>query len=98
MNKMKDRIEAARKRLGDLKAVHTKWYNGQITGDEAAAEMESIAYSAMMYLDGVPGPYLADATKKKSVRVDPHSSERLAEHVTGMTRDQINDSAKAVSD
>ncbi len=95
---MKDRIEAARKRLGDLKAVHTQWYNGQITGDEAAAEMESIAYSAIMYLDGVHGPYLTDTAKQKTVRVDPHSSERLAEHVTGMTRDEINDAAKAVSD
>ena len=56
------RIKAAKERIGDLKGVHTRWYEGRSEfADEARviSEMESIAYSAWLYLDGVPGRYLS---------------------------------------
>jgi len=57
------RSDAARKRLGDLKAVHATWYDGTGTRTEreVITEMEHIAYSVICYLDGVPGLYLNPA-------------------------------------
>ena len=47
-----DKIEAARKRLGDLKGVHTRWYAGLDGREdhEVISEMESIAYSAFSFV------------------------------------------------
>lgn len=58
------RIEAARKRLGDLKGVHAQWYMRKDTRpeDEIIRDMENIAYSAILYLNGTPGPYLKEKT------------------------------------
>jgi hypothetical protein len=57
------RADAAKKRLGDLKAVHSRWYDGKDSRatEEVVREMEHIAYSVYMYLDGQPGPYLPAA-------------------------------------
>jgi hypothetical protein len=54
-----NRIAAASARLGDLKAVHSRYYDGEDRRplSDVISEMESIAYSAMMYLEGVPGAY-----------------------------------------
>lgn len=61
------RVEAAKRRLGDLKAVHSRWIDsddGEFQSRAAAGvieEMEHIAYSVRCYLDGIDGPYLREA-------------------------------------
>ena len=61
------RIEAAKMRLGDLKALHTRFsangYPGH-SANQVIDDMEHIAYSAMMYLDGVQGVYLKPIKKE----------------------------------
>jgi len=60
VKELEGRIEAAHKRLGDLKAYHTRWAEGREQRGESALmnDMESIAYSAGCYLEGIPGNYL----------------------------------------
>ena len=55
-----ERITAAKKRLGDLKALHSRYADGRCGQTPAFVvdEMEQIAYSVLMYLEGVPGAYL----------------------------------------
>jgi hypothetical protein len=64
------RNKAARLRLGDLKAVHSQWYDGKLAGGDAAREMESIACSAHMYLAGINGPLLHEARAALAERSD----------------------------
>ena len=63
-----DMIKAAKRRLSDLKGVHTRWYMGLDTRKECdiIIEMEEIAYSASLYLDGVPGKYLPNFSSPPS--------------------------------
>jgi hypothetical protein len=56
------RIKAANQRLGDFKAAHSKWYdNPRNTNHQpehaVICELESIAFSVKMYLEGRSGPY-----------------------------------------
>ena len=57
------RIAAAKRRLGDLKKLHSEWYRKppclMDDGEEGniISEMEQIAYSVWCYLDGLDGPY-----------------------------------------
>jgi hypothetical protein len=65
-----ERIEAAKKRLGDLKALHTRYASGQcfLTPAIIIDEMEQIAYSARCYLEGIPGEYIGGNATKDTVR------------------------------
>lgn len=60
------RIMAAKKRLGDIKAIHTEWYDmpageGLLYANRNMASIEHLTYSAVMYLEGEDGPYLREA-------------------------------------
>lgn len=69
------RIHAAKERLGDIKAIHTRWYSGQDrrSMDEIMSEIESLVHSTRCYLDGIPGVYLPDPALKDATRA---ASER----------------------
>lgn len=58
------RIEAAKKRLSDLKALHTQYRDGRSSknAEQVIDEMENLAYSTSLYLDGLTGPYLPAPT------------------------------------
>jgi hypothetical protein len=53
------RIAAGKQRIGDLKAVHSRYKDGLYPPQMAVDDMEIIAFSVGCYLDGVPGQYLA---------------------------------------
>jgi hypothetical protein len=57
------RIAASKERIGDLKAIHTRWIMGDSTGgaSEVIDQMEHAAYSVRCYLDGIDGPNLTKA-------------------------------------
>lgn len=64
---LNNRIDAAKKRLGDAKALHSNWYTmPKYLADQFAADnmsnIEQIIYSAICYLDGLDGPYLKPAS------------------------------------
>ncbi len=59
------RINAAKKRLGDAKAIHSAWYvmpkyQADVYAAEQMGNIEQIIYSAICYLDGIDGPYLRE--------------------------------------
>jgi len=58
-----ERISAAKRRLGDEKAIHTRWselpgYEAEKYAQSKMNEIEQIIYSTICYLDGIPGQYL----------------------------------------
>lgn len=66
------RIEAAKKRLCDAKAIHSQWSEmPKWQADQFAADsmndIEQIIYSAICYLEGVDGPNRAYAKLQKGV-------------------------------
>lgn len=64
---IEDRIAAAKRRLGDLKAIHSNWVDGKDARDlrDIINDMEHIAFSVGCYLDGVPGIYLKRPADRK---------------------------------
>lgn len=64
------RVEAAKLRLGDLKALHSNYIDrfDKRPVEQIISEMEGIAYSVRMYLDGVSGLYRVVA--REAVAVD----------------------------
>lgn len=61
------RIEAAEKRLGDQKAIHSRWFDGNDQRDKSDIlnDMEHVGYSARLYLSGETGPYRPDLVEAK---------------------------------
>jgi hypothetical protein len=72
IDEYKIRIDAAKKRLCDAKAIHSEWSEmPKWQADQFAADsmndIEQIIYSAICYLDGVDGPNRAYAELQKGV-------------------------------
>lgn len=62
------RLDAASRRAGDIKAIYTRYCEGNDIRSmrEIMDEIEGIAYSIRMYCEGVPGLYLTEEARQEA--------------------------------